>query len=44
MLLNVDDELLNVIFGVVAVPGYPANPVGAEYLDGKEVGTTCAIS
>jgi hypothetical protein len=30
ILLNVEDELLNVIVGVVAVAGYPANPVGAE--------------
>ena len=44
ILLNVDDELLNVIWGVVAVPGYPANPEGAEYPDGRVVGTTCAMS
>ncbi len=44
MLLNVEDELLNVIWGVVAKGGYPAKPDGAEYPDGKEVGTTCAIS
>ena len=44
ILLNVEEELLNVIVGVVAVTGYPANPEGAEYPDGKEVGTTCAIS
>jgi hypothetical protein len=44
MLLNVDEELLNVIWGVVAVAGYPANPEGAEYPDGKEVGTTWAMS
>jgi hypothetical protein len=30
ILLKVDDELLNVICGVVAVAGYPANPEGAE--------------
>jgi len=44
ILLKVDDELLNVICGVVAVAGYPANPEGAEYPDGREVGTTWAMS
>jgi hypothetical protein len=30
ILLNVEDELLNVIVGVIATAGYPANPDGAE--------------
>jgi hypothetical protein len=30
ILLNVEEELLNVICGVVAKGGYPANPEGAE--------------
>jgi len=44
ILLNVDEELLNVIWGVVAKLGYPAKPDGAEYPLGRDVGTTCAIS
>ena len=44
ILLKVDDELLNVICGVVAKLGYPANEDGAEYPDGREVGTTWAMS
>ena len=44
ILLKVDDELLNVIWGVVAKGGYPANEDGAEYPLGSEVGTTCAMS
>jgi hypothetical protein len=42
--LKVEEELLNVIVGVVATAGYPANDVGAVYPDGSDVGTVCAIN
>jgi len=42
--LNVADELLNVIEGVVATAGYPANEAGAVNPLGRAVGTVCAIN
>ena len=42
--LKVEEELLNVIVGVVATAGYPANELGAVYPDGNDVGTVCAIN
>jgi hypothetical protein len=42
--LKVADELLNVIVGVVATAGYPANDAGAVNPLGREVGTVCAIN
>ena len=42
--LKVAEELLNVIVGVVATAGNPANEAGAVYPLGRAVGTTWAIS
>jgi hypothetical protein len=42
--LNVAEELLNVIVGVVATAGYPAKDAGAVNPDGNDVGTVCAIN
>jgi hypothetical protein len=37
--LKVAEEVLNVIVGVVATAGYPANELGAVNPDGNDVGT-----
>lgn len=42
--LKVEEELLNVMDGVVATAGYPANEAGAVNPDGNDVGTVWAIN